>query len=69
MTPRGGHLNLQEHHDIEEYEDSPISACLTKRHLSDKSHSPGIHKKSMSDIAARIERTKTMVKFDCRLRR
>jgi len=60
VTPRASHLNLQEQQDIEEFEDSPISAHLTKRHLSDKSHSPGIHKKSMSDIAARIERNKTM---------
>ena len=56
-------MNIQEQLDIEEFDHSPISAHLTKRHLSDKAHSPGIHKKSMSDIAARIERNKTMNNF------
>ena len=41
---------------MDEFGTSPVSAHLTKRHLSDHSSVLEAHKKSMGDIAARIKR-------------
>jgi len=53
-TPKG--INQFNSKEMDEFGTSPVSAHLTKRHLSDHSSVLEAHKKSMGDIAARIKR-------------